>query len=99
MSIRLQLYPLFGLKRPNKVEDKVRKFTRPFSLFCLILLISSFSFAEDKIIIESTLFKGLKTEGTSGPEVIIASFSEPFFVLADPSNIESESSSIYNMKN
>ena len=99
MSIRLQLYPLFGLKRSNKVEDKVRKFTRPFSLFCLILLISSFSFAEDKIIIESTLFKGLKKEGTSGPEVIIASFSEPFFVLADPSNIEAESRSIYNMKN
>jgi TonB family protein len=65
----------------------------------LILLISSFSFAEDKIIIESTLFKGLKKEGTSGPEVIIASFSEPFFVLADPSNIEAESRSIYNMKN
>ncbi len=77
----------------------MRKFIRPFSLFCLILLISSFSFAEDKIIIESTLFKGLKKEGTSGPEVIIASFSEPFFVLADPSNIEAESRSIYNMKN
>ena len=77
----------------------MRKFIRPFSLFCLILFIYSFSFAEDKIIIGSTLYKGLKKEGTSGPEVIIASFSEPFFVLADPSNIEAERMSISHMKN
>ncbi|NQT79143.1 MAG: TonB family protein [Candidatus Aminicenantes bacterium] len=77
----------------------MRKSLRIFCLLCLILLMGNFTFARDRIVIESKLFKGFKVKGKSAPEVIIASYSEPFYAFIDPSKIEAESKSISNLKN
>jgi len=81
------------------MEGKMRKLLRLFGLVCLIFLMSNFLLAKDRIVIESKLFKGFKVKGKSAPEVIIASYSEPFFAFVDPSNIEAESKAISNLKN
>jgi|GEM_PF-94489 len=76
----------------------MRKLIRIFGLLSLIFLMSNFLLARDRIVIESKLFKGFKVKGKSAPEVIIASYTEPFFAFVGPSNIEAESKSISNLK-
>lgn len=77
----------------------MRKHIKVYFLLCLIPFLTNFAFAEKDIIIESRLFKGVRQEVKSGPEVIISSFSEPFIIPLQPSNIESESKSISYLKN
>jgi len=71
------------------------KFTCISALF--ILLVNTLV-AQEKIIFESFLLKGIREDGKSSAAVTISSFSEPFIVHMDPSVIESEMKFVSHLK-
>jgi TonB family protein len=77
--------------------NKIKK-----SIICLsfFLLLSTGIFADDQIVIESNLFRGIIQTSEAYPhEVIITSFSTPFFVPDTSKNTELISESVTSLKN
>lgn len=77
----------------------MKKHIKIYCLLFLVFFVIHFAFAEEEIVIESRLFKGIKQEVKPGSEVIISSFSEPFIIPMHPFNMESESQSISYLEN
>jgi len=77
--------------------NKIKKSIICLSLF---LFISTGILADDQIVIESNLFRGIiQTSEAYPPEVIITSFSTPFFVPETSKNTEFISKSVTSLKN
>ena len=68
----------------------MRKSIKFTCLSALIILMVSPAIAQEKIVFESLLIKGIREEGRPSAEVTISSFSEPFINYLDTSIIESE---------
>jgi len=76
----------------------MRKFIKFTCLSALIILLVNTVAAQEKIIFESFLFKGIRKDGAPSAEVTISSFSEPFIVHMDPSIVESETKFVARLK-
>ncbi|MHA1933430.1 MAG: energy transducer TonB [Promethearchaeota archaeon] len=76
----------------------MNKFMKSIYLLCLIITLCNYAHAEDKIVIESKIFRGLKVQTVQTPIVIISSFSEPYFVSSDPASVEADNKSISHLK-
>jgi TonB family protein len=80
------------------MEAKMRKFIKFTCVSALIILLVNTVAAQEKIIFESLLFKGIREDGAPSAEVTISSFSEPFIVHMDPSIIEKEAKFVARLK-
>ncbi|MDH5706046.1 MAG: TonB family protein [Candidatus Aminicenantes bacterium] len=76
----------------------MRKFIKFTCILALNILVVNTVIAQEKIIFESLLFKGIRDEAKPGAEVTISSFSEPFIVHIDPSIIEKEAKFVARLK-
>ncbi|MCJ7772217.1 MAG: hypothetical protein MUP22_03670, partial [Desulfobacterales bacterium] len=77
----------------NKIKKKIMGFSMLLFFCCMI-------FAEEQIVIESKLFKGLNQTINDYPqEVIVSAFSTPIFVPETSKDSELESGSITSLKN
>lgn len=76
----------------------MRKFIKFTCISALFILLVNTVAAQEKIIFESFLLKGIREEGKPSAEVTISSFSEPFIVHMDPSVIESEMKFVSQLK-
>ncbi len=77
----------------------MRKFIKFTSVSALIILLVNTVAAQEKIIFESFLLKGIREDVTPSAEVTISSFSESFIVHLDPSIIEKEAKFVTRLKN
>lgn len=68
----------------------MRKFIKFTCFSALIILLVNTVIAQEKIVFESLLLKGIRYEAKPSDEVTISSFSEPFINYLDTSVIESE---------
>jgi TonB family protein len=80
------------------MEAKMRKFIKFTYISALIILLVNTLAAQEKIIFESFLLKGIREDGKPSAAVTITSFSEPFIVHMDPSVIESEMKFVSHLK-
>jgi len=76
----------------------MRKFIKFTCISALIILLVNNVVAQEKIIFESFLLKGIREDGAPSAEVTISSFSEPFIVHMDPSIVESEAKFVARLK-
>ena len=76
----------------------MRKFIKFTCVSALIILLVNTVAAQEKIIFESLLFKGIREDGAPSAEVTISSFSKPFIVHMDPSIIEKEAKFVARLK-
>jgi len=68
----------------------MRKYIKFTCISALIILLAGTVAAQEKIIFESYLFKGIREDGKPAAEVTISTFSESFIINLDPSIIEKE---------
>ena len=76
----------------------MRKFIKFTCISALFILFVNTLVAQEKIIFESFLLKGIREDGAPSAAVTISSFSEPFIVHMDPSVIESEMKFVSRLK-
>jgi len=81
------------------MEAKMRKFIKFTCISALIILLVNTVAAQEKIIFESLLFKGIRENRALSAEVTVSSFSESFIVYLDPSIIEKEAKFVTRLKN
>ena len=75
------------------------KFIKYACVSALIILLVKTMAAQEKIIFESYLFKGISENGAPSAQVTISSFSESFIINLDPSIIEKETKFAARLKN
>jgi TonB family protein len=80
------------------MEDKMRKFIKFTCISALFILLVNSVAAQEKVIFESFLLKGIREDEKPSATVTISSFSEPFIVHMDPSVIESKMKFVSHLK-
>lgn len=76
----------------------MRKFIKFTCISALFILLVNTVAAQEKIIFESLLFKGIREDVAPSAEVTISSFSEPCIVHIDPSIVKSEAKFVAHLK-
>jgi len=76
----------------------MRKFLKFTCISALFILLTNSAAAQEKIVFESYLFKGIHENGTPSAQVTISSFSDSFIINLDPSIIEKETKLVARLK-